>query len=149
MGSESKIGRERRRKERPGGMETTSLNNILRQCKERLLGHYRRSLTILAIWLGQCYVSGLDSPARSPPISPFFPGDLDSLPSPFASSAARRPTGKRRACIVWRLPQPPAHDRRAIGEERQQRSRLHTDGVIFAARFTSSAFRRRPCLPLP
>ncbi|KYN06995.1 hypothetical protein ALC62_02031 [Cyphomyrmex costatus] len=60
-----------------------SLNNILRQCKERLLGHYRRWLTILAIWLGQCHVSGPDSPACSPPISPFFPTglNLDSLPS--------------------------------------------------------------------
>lgn len=75
---ESKIGREgwkRRlvgRKER--GPETASLNNILRQCKERLLGHYRRWLTILAIWLGQCYVSGLDSLSSTPPtISPFLP----------------------------------------------------------------------------
>lgn len=69
------------------GPETASLNNILRQCKERLLGHYRRWLTILAIWLGQCYVSGLDSLSCSPPISPFLPSYILSFTPPSRAGA--------------------------------------------------------------
>lgn len=80
------------------GMKTASLNNILRQCKERLLGHYRWWLTILAIWLGQCYVSDFDS---LPPVLRLFPLSslAESISTNFRPSYPFLPRVKK-ICIV-------------------------------------------------
>jgi len=82
MNLEWKIARSQGRGEARGA-ETASLNNILRRCKERLLGHYRRWLTILTIWLGQCHVSDLDSLAS---VLRLFP--LSSLPTESLASVS-------------------------------------------------------------
>lgn len=65
--------------------ETASLNNILRQCKERLLGHYRRSLTILAIWLGQCLRQRSRFSLLFSAYFPFPPSHISTLTHHFRS----------------------------------------------------------------